>query len=48
MAVKWQHGFHQAMIATTSRFTRGAKREAAQWHLDTQDWNGIVSWCREL
>jgi hypothetical protein len=47
-ATKWQHGFHQAMIATTSRFTRGAKRTALAWQMDLRDASGIISMCKDI
>ncbi len=47
-SVKWQHGFHQAMIATTSRFTRGARRQAQEWKLDLREHDEIVAWVKRL
>lgn len=47
-SVKWEKGFHQAMIATTSSFTRGAKEKAAKWNLDIRDYNDILKWCKNM
>ena len=45
-SVKWERGFHQAMIATTSSFTRGALEKAQKWNLELRDHDSIVSWCQ--
>lgn len=42
---KWEHGFHKAMIATSSSFTKGAIDKADKWNLDLRDHNDIVDWC---
>ena len=47
-SIKWKHGFHQAMIATTSRFTRGARQEAQDWKLDLRAHTEILEWCKTL
>jgi HJR/Mrr/RecB family endonuclease len=47
-AVKWQHGFHHAMIATTSRFTSGAKHQAQEWDLHLKDNAQVLDWCRKI
>lgn len=44
-STKWEHGFNQAMIATSSSFTKGAKDKAEKWNLDLRDHNDIVEWC---
>ena len=33
-SAKWEKGSHQAMIATTSRFTKGARTRARLWNMD--------------
>jgi restriction system protein len=45
-SVKWEKGFHQAMIATTSFFTKGAKEKAEKWNLELKDHDAIFDWCR--
>lgn len=45
-SVKWERGFHQAMIATTSSFTRGALETAEKWNLELRDHDSIVGWCQ--
>ena len=45
-ATKTEHSFNQAMIATTSSFTRGAKKKAALWNLELKDHTAIVEWCK--
>lgn len=47
-AVKWQKGFNQAMIATTSAFTRGAQRQGVEWSLELRDRDAILAWCSQL
>ena len=47
-SVKSEKFFHQAMIATTSTFTRGAKQKGEKWDLTLQDHDAIVQWCRRL
>ncbi len=47
-SVKWEKGFHQAMIATTSTFTRGARQKGESWDLALRDHDTIVQWCRGL
>ena len=46
-AVKWEKGFHQAMLATTSGFTRGARAKATAWDLELKDADAILDWCSE-
>lgn len=46
-ATKWEKGLHHAMIATTSFFTKGAKKKAVSWHLDMRDHDAIVELCKE-
>ena len=46
-SVKWDSGFHQALIATTSSFTRGAKEKAHEWNLELKDHDAIVNWCKD-
>lgn len=46
-SVKWDKGFHQAMIATTSFFTHGAKNRAEKWNLELRDHESIVTWCTQ-
>jgi len=45
-ATKWEKGFHHAMIATTSLFTKGAKNKAEKWRLDLRDHDSIVELCK--
>ena len=45
-ATKWEKGFHQAMIATTSTFTKGAVDKANKWGLELRDHNIILEYCR--
>jgi HJR/Mrr/RecB family endonuclease len=47
-AVKSLQGFHQAMIATTSSFTKGAKLQADYWNLDLRDHDAVVQWCKDM
>ncbi|MEW8683445.1 MAG: restriction endonuclease [Candidatus Thiodiazotropha endolucinida] len=47
-AVKWKYGFHQAMIATTSRFTKGARKEADELKLELKDHDDILSWIKNI
>ncbi len=47
-SVKWEKGFHQAMIATTSSFTKGALKKGENWDLSLQDHNCIKDWCSDL
>ncbi|WP_093111824.1 restriction endonuclease [Variovorax sp. CF079] len=47
-SVKWEHGFHQALLATTSTFTRGAKQKGELWNLDLRDQAAIADWCTTL
>jgi len=47
-AVKSEKGFHQAMLATTSTFTSGAKETAAIWDLELKDRDDILAWCSRL
>jgi HJR/Mrr/RecB family endonuclease len=47
-AVKWKHGFHDALLATSSSFTRGAKDQAEQWRLTLRDHDAITLWAREF
>jgi len=47
-AVQWQNGFHQAMVATTSSFTRGAVDRAEAWYIDLRDHDAIISWCKNI
>ncbi|MCC6989680.1 MAG: restriction endonuclease [Acidobacteria bacterium] len=44
-SVKWAQGFQQAMIATTSSFTRGARHQATEWKLELRDSDVIREWC---
>ena len=46
-ATKWEKGFHHAMIATTSRFTKGAVNKAESWKFDLRDHDSIVELCKE-
>jgi HJR/Mrr/RecB family endonuclease len=46
-ATKLEGNFHQAMIATSSTFTRGAIEKAQTWQLTLKDHKAIVGWCRE-
>lgn len=45
-AVKWHRGYSQAMIATTSFFTKGARETAQKWDLELRDHVAIVDWCK--
>ena len=45
-ATKWQGGFHYAMIATTTTFTKGAVHSANQWQIELRDHDSIVNWCK--
>lgn len=45
-ATKSEYGFHQAMLATTSSFTRGASEKASLWNLDLRDHMNVLDWCR--
>lgn len=47
-STKWEKGFHQAMLATSSSFTRGAKEKATQWNMELKDHDAILSWCQNL
>ena len=47
-AVKSEKGFHQALLATTSAFTRGAKQTAAIWNLELREHQDILAWCSRL
>ena len=40
-------GFHHAMIATTSKFTKGAVKKAESWNFDLRDHESIFELCRE-
>lgn len=44
-ATKWDKGFHQAMIATTSTFTKGAVEQANKWGFEMRDHKAIVDYC---
>ena len=44
-ATKWKQGAHQAMVATTSTFTRGAVKEASSWKMELRDHIAIFDWC---
>ena len=44
-ATKVEHGFHQAMLATTSSFTKGALNKADIWKLELRDHQEMVNWC---
>jgi transcriptional regulator with XRE-family HTH domain len=46
-ATKWEKGFHHAMIATTSKFTKGAVKKAESWNFDLRDHESIFELCRE-
>jgi hypothetical protein len=46
-SVKWEHGFNQAMIATTSSFTKGALEKAEFWNLELKDHTAIADWCKK-
>lgn len=46
-SVKWERGADKAMIATTSGFTKGAKKTASTWQLELTDHDAIVEWCSE-
>ena len=46
-ATKWEKGFHHAMIATTSHFTKGAMEKAESWNFDLRDHESIVELCKE-
>jgi HJR/Mrr/RecB family endonuclease len=45
-AVRWKRASHQAMLATTSTFTRGAQKQAEEWKLQLRDHDRIIQWCR--
>ncbi|MBV9107897.1 MAG: restriction endonuclease [Gemmatimonadetes bacterium] len=45
-SVRCDRSAHQAMLATTSGFTRGAVRKADEWKLDLRDHDRILDWCR--
>jgi restriction endonuclease Mrr len=45
-SVRWARSAHQAMLATTSSFTSGARAQADEWKLDLRDHDGIIQWCR--
>ena len=47
-SIKWRNAFHQAMIATSSSFTKGAREEANQWNMMLSDHDNIVSLCRKI
>jgi len=47
-SVKSEYMFHQAMIATTSTFTKGARDKAEKWQLDLRDAEAIMDWCSKL
>jgi len=42
---KCKNKFHQAMIATTSMFTRGARDEANLWNIELRGQQELVEWC---
>lgn len=44
-ATKMEHGFHQAMLATTSSFTKAALDKAGLWKLELRDHQAMVNWC---
>lgn len=44
---KWENGFHQAMVVTTSFFTKGAKEKADKWNLFLRDHDNILEWCKQ-
>lgn len=46
-ATKWEKGFHHAMIATTSYFTKGALEKAESWKFDLRDHDSVVALCKE-
>ena len=46
-ATKWERGFHHAMIATTSYFTKGAIDKADNWKFELRDHDSIVALCKE-
>ncbi len=47
-ATKSQTGSHQAMLASTSSFTRGARTAASLWKMDLRDYDAIRQWCIRL
>jgi len=47
-SVKLEKQFHQAMIATTSYFTKGARQKAYEWNLDLRDYDAIFNWCKKI
>jgi len=47
-SVKNDGHFHNAMIATTSAFTKGASDQADSWKLELRDHNAIVDWCNAV
>ena len=47
-SAKWEKGSHQAMIATTSSFTKGARTRARLWNMDLRDYDAILDWCKRM
>src|SRR5262249_31340215 len=47
-AVKSQRSFNQAMLVTSSTFTRGAREHASLWNLELRDRDAILDWCQAL
>ncbi len=45
-AVKSEQSYSQAMIATSSTFTKGAEDKAEFWKMELRDHDAIVNWCR--
>ncbi|MBF0284868.1 MAG: restriction endonuclease [Magnetococcales bacterium] len=46
-AVKQSRHFHQAMIATSSEFTKPAILQADAWALSLQDRRNLLDWCQK-
>ena len=46
-ATKWDSGFHQAMVATTSTFTSGASEAATKWGFEMRDHDRILGYCTD-
>ena len=39
---------HQAMIATTSSFTQGARATANVWKMNLREHDAILEWCQRI
>ena len=46
-ATKWDKGFHQAMVATTSTFTSGAIGAATKWGFEMRDHDRVLDYCTQ-